>query len=405
MIKIEEALKIILNHIKEGPEAVVGIEEAFGLVLADDVLSRNNVPPFNNSAMDGYAVKHSDTIGSSAKKAVKLKILEDVPAGHIPTETVREGYATKIMTGAPIPTGADAVIIVEETEEKDGFVYCYAEVGQGENIRRAGEDVKEGEMVLPRSTVIRPQEMGMLAAIGMTEVSVIKRPSVAILATGSELVEANRSPGPGQVRNCNNSSLIGLVKKYGGIPANLGLARDDAEELRKKLVAASEHDIVITSGGVSVGEHDLVKKILAELGAEMKFWKVCMKPGKPLAFGIINSKPVFGLPGNPVSVIVSFEQFVRPAILKMMGRKKIRKPTITAILEDGIEKSADRVHLIRAKINKRDGKYYVSQTGPQGSGILRSLVLADGLIILPKETTHVKAGEEVSVMMLDWREE
>ncbi len=405
MIKIEEALKIILNHIKEGPEAVVGIEEAFGLVLADDVLSRNNVPPFNNSAMDGYAVKHSDTIGSSAKKPVKLKILEDVPAGHIPTETVREGYATKIMTGAPIPTGADAVIIVEETEEKDGFVYCYAEVGQGENIRRAGEDVKEGEMVLPRSTVIRPQEMGMLAAIGMTEVSVIKRPSVAILATGSELVEANRSPGPGQVRNCNNSSLIGLVKKYGGIPANLGLARDDAEELRKKLVAASEHDIVITSGGVSVGEHDLVKKILAELGAEMKFWKVCMKPGKPLAFGIINSKPVFGLPGNPVSVIVSFEQFVRPAILKMMGRKKIRKPTITAILEDGIEKSADRVHLIRAKINKRDGKYYVSQTGPQGSGILRSLVLADGLIILSKETTHVKAGEEVSVMMLDWREE
>jgi molybdopterin molybdotransferase len=404
MIKIEEALQIILNHIKEGTKAVVKIEDTFGLVLAEEVRAQSDIPPFDNSAMDGYAVISSDIRNASRERPVMLRLLEDVPAGSIPSRELVKGYATKIMTGAPVPGGADAVIIVEETEERDGTVQCFAGVHPGENVRRSGEDVKKGELVLPGGSHIRPQEMGMLAALGKRKARVIRRPRVAILATGSELVGIDQTPGPGQIRNCNNYSLIGLVKKYGGQPVDCGLARDDARVLRKKLLEASGCDMVITSGGVSVGEHDLVKGVLAELGAEMKFWKVCMKPGKPLAFGIINDKPVFGLPGNPVSVVISFEQFVRPALLKMMGRKNLEKPTITAVLEEAVEKPSDRVHLVRATVIRRNGQYHASPTGPQGSGILKSLVMADGLIVLPKETTRVAAGDRVKVIMLDWNE-
>lgn len=404
MIAIEEALQIILNHIKEGPETVVDIEKALGLVLAGDVRAAGDIPPFTNSAMDGYAVRSSDTRGASRDNPVKLALLEDIPAGRVPSKEVNSGRATKVMTGAPLPAGADSVIVVEETKERDGSVLCFSAVKAGENIRRAGEDVRDNEPVLPRGTVIRPQEMGMLAATGTTRVRVFKRPRVAILATGSELVEAGNTPGPGQIRNCNNYSLIGLVKKYGAEPEDLGIVSDDENALRERLLAAASRDIIVTSGGISVGEHDLVKKVLAALGAEMKFWKVCMKPGKPLAFGLIKGKPIFGLPGNPVSVIVSFEQFVRPAILKMIGRKKLVKPIITAICERRIEKPTDRVHLVRAGVTRRGDSYYASPTGAQGSGILTSLVRANGLIVLPKETSVVEAGDSVKVMMLDWKE-
>ncbi|MCX6355069.1 MAG: molybdopterin molybdotransferase MoeA [Candidatus Aureabacteria bacterium] len=405
MITIEHALTLILNNIKVGPSTVVDACDALGLVFAEDARARNNIPPFDNSAMDGYAVRSADTRGASPRSPVILQLLEDVPAGHLPKKTLGLGWATKIMTGAPVPRGADAIIIVEDTEEKDGVVRCCAEVKRGENIRRSGEDVRKGEAVLRKGNSIRPQEMGMLAAMGRTRVRVIRRPRVAILATGDELIPPDRIPGPGQVRNCNNHSLVGLVKKCNAEPVDLGIAPDDSAKLHAQLREAAACDMIITSGGVSVGEHDLVKKVLAEMGAKMKFWQVCMKPGKPLAFGLIRGKPVFGLPGNPVSVIVSFEIFVRPAILRMMGKKRLDRPLITAILEKRIEKPADRVHFIRAKVCLKGTRYHASPTGPQGSGILKSLVMGGGLIVLPKAKTVAKAGEKVAVMMLDPAEE
>ena len=405
MTSVHEALAFILNHTTEGPGTVVPTEEALGLVLAEDVRALNDIPPFTNSAMDGYAVRSADTRGASKKRPITLTLLETVPAGRVPKKCIRTGRATKIMTGAPMPRGADAVLIAEDSDEKNGSILCFAEVRRGENVRRAGEDVRRGDRVLPKGTLIRPQEMGMLGAAGRTRVRVIRRPRVAILATGSELVEADRTPGPGQIRNCNNFSLRGLVKKYGAEPVNLGIVRDDVGALRARIIAATSCDLVVTSGGVSVGEHDLVKTILARLGTGVKFWQVRVKPGKPLAFGLVRGTPVFGLPGNPVSVIVSFEQFVRPALLKMMGRTKLAKPVIAATCERRIEKPTDRVHLIRARIRRRGGRYYASPVGPQGSGILTSMVMADGLIIVPAKKTVVRAGEMVRVMMLDWSEE
>lgn len=404
MITIERALGLILNNIKEGPAAVADACDAFNLVLGEDVRAKNDIPPFDNSAMDGYAVRSIDTRGASRRHPVKLRLLEDVPAGRVPVRIVTRGLATKIMTGAPIPRGADAIVVVEETREEAGVVCCRAEVAPGDNIRRAGEDVRKGSRVLARGKVIRPQEMGMLAAVGHTRVRVIRRPRVAILATGDELTDPERAPapGPGQVRNCNNLSLIGLVKKYNAEPVDLGIAPDDPIMLHARLEEAAACDMIVTSGGVSVGEHDLVKQVLAEMGADMKFWQVCMKPGKPLAFGLIRGRPVFGLPGNPVSVIVSFEMFVRPAILTMMGKKDLEIPAITAILKERVEKPSDRVHLIRAMVTQKGERYYVSPTGPQGSGILSSLVMGDGLIVLPKMKTVAKAGERVKVVMLDW---
>jgi molybdopterin molybdotransferase len=405
MIPIDEALDYILNHITRGPEALVRVRDALGLVLARDVRATSAIPPFTNSAMDGYAVRSADTRGAASHRPVTLGITEVVPAGTWPSKTVRAGTAAKIMTGAAMPRGADAVLIVEHAEERGNNVICRGAVAPGENVRRAGEDVRQGERILVRGKVIRPQEMGMLAAAGMTRVRVYARPRVAVLATGSELVAPHRIPGPGQVRNCNNLSLAGLLRKYGAAPVDLGIVRDEPRALQRKMLAASRYDMIIASGGVSVGEYDLARRVLARIGAAVKVWQVRVKPGKPLAFGLIRGKPFFGLPGNPVSVMVSFEYFVRPAILTMMGRVRLGKPHITAELEREITTSGDRVNLVRARVRRRAGRYYARATGPQGSGILASMVAADGLIVIPAGRTSVRAGEKVSVMMLDWSEE
>jgi len=320
-------------------------------------------------------------------------------------QRVRRGEAAKIMTGAPMPRGADAVLMVENAKERDGFVLCRAAVARGENVRRAGEDVRKGKRILARGRSIRPQEMGMLAAVGRSRVRVYARPRVAILATGSELVAPDRAPGPGQVRDCNSFTLAGLISKYGAEPVDFGIVPDDPRALRRTMLAASRCDMIVSSGGVSVGEYDVPKRVLAEVGTRVKVWQVRMKPGKPLAFGLVRGKPFFGLPGNPVSVMVSFEQFVRPAILAMMGRRRLRKPVIRAVLEEGTAASGDRVNLIRVRVRKRGGAYRARPTGPQGSGILASMVAADGLAVVPVGRRRVRAGEQVRVMMLDWNEE
>jgi molybdopterin molybdotransferase len=307
------------------------------------------------------------------------------------------------MTGAPLPQGADAVIMVEDTSADDTVINCFKAVSAGENVRTQGEDVENKELVLAKHTVLRPQEIGMLAAIGKNKVTVFAPPRVAILATGNELVDASSSPGPAEIRNCNSYSLISLVRKYHAVPIDFGIIRDDKTLLRKALVKAAIYEMIITSGSVSVGMYDLVKETLDELGADMKFWRVRMKPGKPLAFGLIKDTPVFGLPGNPVSIIVSFEQFVRPALLKTMGHKKLSKPVITAIAAKNINEASDRVHLVRGFVTPTGNAFSVTTTGPQGSGILKSFIHANGLIIIPSGKT-IKAGEPVQVMMFDWPE-
>ncbi|MCX6356666.1 MAG: molybdopterin molybdotransferase MoeA, partial [Candidatus Aureabacteria bacterium] len=363
MITIARATRAILNSIKAPTSAVVPLEDALGLVLSKSVSAPNDIPPFTNSAMDGYAVRAADTRAASPRTPVALRVIEDVPAGRVPRRAVMRGNAARIMTGAPLPKGADAVLQVEYAEERRGTVLCRLPVRRGANVRRAGEDIRKGQRALARGAILRPQELGMLAAVGVPHVPVFSRPRVAILATGSELIHPSRTPGPGQIRNCNSYSLIGLVRKYGAVPVDLGIVPDIPSLLRRKLREAAGCDIIITSGGVSVGTHDLVKRILIEVGGKMKFWQVCMKPGKPLAFGLIRGKPVFGLPGNPVSVIVSFEMFVRPAILSMMGMPAGPLPSLTALLGRRIVKPADRVHLIRAKLTRRGGRLYASPTG------------------------------------------
>jgi molybdopterin molybdotransferase len=274
----------------------------------------------------------------------------------------------------------------------------------GWNIRRAGESVTKGALVLSKGTVMRPSEIGVLASLGRTRVRVIRRPVIAILATGDELVDIGQPLPPSKIYDSNTYSVAALVQRYGGVPKILGIALDTEDSMAAKLQEGLEADMLITSGGVSVGDYDVVKDVLTKHG-KITFWTVRMKPGKPLAFGTIKGKPHLGLPGNPVSAMITFELFVRPAIFKMMGRKNWAKPTIEAVIGESIENKDNRRIFARAIVEKRDGQYLARLTGPQGSGILTSMTVANGLVIVPEDKKEVKAGEKVRVMMLDWSEE
>jgi molybdopterin molybdotransferase len=405
LIDLEEARKIILDSIKPLEVITVPLEDSLGLVLAEDIYSDIDIPPFTNSAMDGFAVRASDTRGASKDKPVSLEVKEDLPAGYVASAKVTPGSAIKIMTGAPLPLGADAVIRVEDTSSEQGRVLVFREVREGANVREAGEDVKKGELVIGAGSRIGTAEFGMLASLGRSKVIVRRQPRVGIIATGDELIGLDEEIRPGKIRDSNSFSLIALVQECKGIPVPLGIVRDERERLIEVIRGnLSKVDLFITSGGVSVGDYDIVKDVLVELG-EMSFWKVAMKPGKPLAFGFIKDKPLFGLPGNPVAVMVSFEQFVRPSILKMMGKSQLFRPEIEATLVEDIKKKPGRLHLVRVHVFQKNGSFYVKSTGPQGSGILKSMVLANGLALIPRETTVVKAGEKVRVQMLKMEED
>ena len=411
MISVDEALEYVLKHFEPLEPEEVEILDALDRVLAEDVYSDVEIPPFDNSAMDGYAVRAADTVGASSEAPTTLRVIGDLAAGYTTELVVESGTAIRIMTGAPLPAGVDAVVRFEETSEglsvgerAGNWIGIFSQVAVGENVRSAGEDIREGELVLAEGTILRAQEIGVLASLGRARVRVIRRPRVAILATGDELITIDEPLAPGKIRNSNEYSNAALVRRYGGIPVRLGIARDDVEELPAKIREglAQGVDLFLTSAGVSVGDYDVVKDVLNTEG-EMHFWQVCMKPGKPLAFGEIQGVPLLGLPGNPVSAMVSFEQFARPAILKMLGKTRLRKPTVEAILEEDV-KSSGRRGFKRAVITKRDGEYYASVTGPQGSGVLTSMVKANGLAIIPEGVRRMKAGERVAVQMLDWPE-
>lgn len=410
MLSVEEAQAQVLSYFHGLEPERIPILDALGRVLTEDVYAEGDIPPHANTAMDGYAVIAADTAGASPDSPKHLRVIENLAAGYVADQEVQPGTAIRIMTGAPMPQGADAVIPFEETEQHGDEVTLYAEVGVHKNVRMAGEDVQAGDLILTKGTRIRPQEIGMLAALGHPTVSVHRRPRVAILATGDELVEIEAELTPGKIRNANSYSNAAQVLKYGGEPMLLGIAGDDIDELTSKIREGLEKgaDLLLTSGGVSVGDFDVVKKVLTAEG-EITFWRVRMKPGKPLAFGHIAAEvegqlrtvPVLGMPGNPVSAMVSFELFARPAILTMLGRGDLEKPTVEAVLDNAVKSKDDRRHYVRVQVARQNGEYHASLTGDQGSGILNSMVIANGLAIIPEDWTEAPVGSRVRVILLD----
>ena len=376
-------------------------------MLDENIIARENIPPFPNSAMDGYAVRTGDTAGAGRKTPVLLTVIDDLPAGKVTNRRLGEKEAIRIMTGAPLPWGADAVVKVEDASEPRmakraaQTVKIFNKVRKGENVRWAGESVKRGEKVLKKGAVLRPQEIGMLAALGFSTAKVIPAPRVAIISTGDELQEIGGKLAPGKIRDCNRYSLASLVAEYGGIPIPLGITRDRKPELRARLRKALSCDLVLTSGGISVGKYDLVRKVMHEMSGRINVWQVAMKPGKPLSFGTIHGTPVFGLPGNPVSVIVSFWQFVRPALLKIQGKKKLKKPFVEAVLTEDCDEVSERTHLVRAVVTRAGEKYFARPAGDQGSGILRSLVMSNALLLIPPGRGPLKKGERIRVMLVE----
>ena len=400
MIPVKEALYRILEQIPRLGKERVGILEAQGRVLAEDIFSSQNIPPWDNSAMDGYAVRYFDIQEASPKKPVFLKVLSDLPAGRVFKGRIGPGEAVRIMTGAPLPEGADTVVPVEETAKADGNVKILAAIPAGGNIRRAGEDVGAGDKVLEEGIVLRAPHAGMLASLRRSAIYVYQRPRVAVLSTGDELLEIDEPWQDGKIINSNSYSIAGQVLECGGQPLQLGIARDRREELAAKMKEGLVADILITTGGVSVGDYDLVKGLLMEMG-QMNFWKVAMRPGQPLAFGRLSGKPLFGLPGNPVSCMISFEQFVRPSLLKMAGFSRIFRPTLRAVLKEDLSKKTGLAYFVRCRLIEEGGRLFATTTGGQGSGILSSMVRAQGLVVLPAGKSTAQKGEVVSVIPLD----
>ena len=416
MISVEEALEKILGYVRVLEPEEKPILSCLGQVLAEDVYSTIDIPPLDNSAMDGFAVRAEDTYGVSKSSPKVFPVIGEVAAGAMPHKELEPGTAIRIMTGAPLPKGADAVVQFEDTDEgtrklphgNSAQIGILRQVQKGLNVRLRGEDIAKGAIILEKGIILRPSEIGVLASVGHSTALVIRRPIVSVLATGDELVDVAQPLSPGKIHNSNTYTIAAQVLRYGGIPKILGIGRDSVESLNEKIGEGLDSDMLITSGGVSLGDYDIVKDVLAKRG-EIAFWTVCMKPGKPLAFGIIGGGekkvPHLGLPGYPVSSMVTFEQFARPVILKMMGKKNFTKPSIQAVIEDDVINTDGRRIFARAIVTKQGGQYHASLIRPQGSGILTSMAKANGLAIIPENTKGVKAGDIIQVQMLGWSED
>ncbi len=418
LLAVEDAFARIMACFSPlGPETKP-LSACLGQVLAEDVHSPLDLPPLPNSGMDGYAVREADIRGATAERPRALKVIGVVAAGYVSSQTVTPGAAIRIMTGAPIPAGADTVVPFEETDEvqrrAQGLpldrIGIQAGLPLGSNLRPAGEDVRRGQLVLEAGVVIRPAEVGVLASLGLSAVRVIRRPVVSILSTGDELAPVGDQLKPGKIYDANSSSVAAAVAAAGGQPRLLGIAQDNLEDLNRRLDRSAGSDLIITSAGVSKGDYDIVKEVLSQRG-DVNFWSVRMRPAKPLAFGVLRGPdggpgtPLLGLPGNPVSALVAFEMFARPAILTMLGRRRLARPTVQGVLAGPIHNADGRRVYARVVVDRRDGAYFATPTGPQGSNILTSMSLANGLAICPAEVPAMKAGEPVQIVMLDWNEE
>lgn len=400
MLSLEEALTKITASVPKLESEVVPLSDALGRTLAEEVQAAEDLPPFRRSAMDGYAVRASDVKAASKSAPVKLKLGGTVPAGSISALRLDGGQAIRIFTGAMVPEGADAVVPQEEAEESGGAVAIQSAAAANSHVDPVGQDVKEGEVVLRPGELLHARRIAMLAALGYAEVRVAKRPQVGILATGSELVEVDEALAEGKVRNANSYSLSGQVSEAGAEPHLLGIADDTKDDLTDKIDLARDFDALLISAGVSVGEHDLVKDVLKEMGFEVGFWQVAVKPGRPLLFGKLKNLVVFGLPGNPVSAMVTFELFVRPALALMQGRAEGKLPEIWAETTEAIHQQPGRRNFIRGIMSASNGKNAVRLAGAQGSAILKSMAAANCLVVVPEDATDIPAGSKVRVVLL-----
>jgi molybdopterin molybdotransferase len=401
MISVRAGLEIVVREPPLLGSEYVALPQALGRILSDPVAAGRDVPPFRNAAMDGYAVRASDVATASPDTPARLRILEVVGAGSVPRQTVTGGYATKIMTGSPMPDGADAVVRVEDTEEQDGHVRLLASVAPGTSVRHPGEDMRAGETVLLPGHTLRPADLGLLASLGVAVLRVRRRPQVAILATGDELVDLGQPLGPGQIVNSNAYTLAAAVEEAGGVPCMLGIVRDTPEATRSAFADALASDMVLSTGGVSMGTFDLVRQTLADLGVTEHFWKIAQKPGKPLTFGTRGRVPIFGLPGNPVSSLVCFYVYVRPALRAMSGLTRLHLPTVPATAGERIPTARGLTEFVRCTLEGEPGTYRTRATGSQSSGVLRSLSLGQGLIVAPPEVTTIEPGSLVRVILLN----
>ncbi|MFZ2300835.1 MAG: gephyrin-like molybdotransferase Glp [Gallionella sp.] len=395
---VSAAQRLILESVVVFDAEQVKLEQSLGRVLAKEVRANRDQPPYDISAMDGYALRSADL----ANVPATLEIIEDIKAGDMPTKTLASGQCARIMTGAPMPQGADAVIRVEDTEAlADNKVQINQTVKPGNDIRRLGENMRNGEMVLAPGTAITPGVIGVLATVKRAQVQVYRRPRVAILSTGNELEGLDEPVDPNKIPNSNSYALMGQVQALGIEPVLLGIARDDPVELEQYLRRGLEYDVLLVSGGTSVGVHDYVRPTIEALGAQMLFWRVAMKPGHPVAFGKIGEKIIFGLPGNPVSSMVCFEEFVVPALRRMMGHARTHRRTIAARMTHNVKHQPGRTEFIRVMLAKEEGGYAATSTGAQGSGMLLSMARADGLAVVPGDSAGLTAGSPVTVQLLD----
>jgi molybdopterin molybdotransferase len=404
VLTVAEAVARILADIARGPVERVAVRQSLGRVLASPATSPITIPAWDNSAMDGYAVRAADVESASAEAPVTLPVLETIAAGGFATRPLPERASMRIMTGAPLPTGADTVVRVEDTDGGTSVVVIRNARDARKNIRYRGEDIHEGSLVLEAGTPIHAAQLGVLASIGAAEVDVYRQPRVAIMTSGDELVDLDRFD---EVRrgekivSSNSYTLEALVRSAGGIPVAVGTARDDPADIRERLERAAACDLIVTSAGISVGEFDHLRRVLDEMGVELRFWRVRMRPGAPLGFGVLRGVPWIGLPGNPVSTMVTFDLFVRPAIRKMLGHERLFRRPVPVMMEEPVSIGARLTHFLRATVRPgADGELVARLTGAQGSGILTSMARADALLIVPEERARVEVGERLHAFLL-----
>lgn len=400
MITADEALRLVLENVAPlGVERIL-ILNALGRVLAEDIRASRDIPGFDNSAMDGYAVRAADVASALESAPVRLRVLETVGAGTMPTRTLSPGTSVRTMTGAPIASGADAIVQVERTRAAGDTVEVLAPVAAGTSIRPRGEDVRKGDLVIAAGTELSAADLGMLASINRSVVDVWRRPRAAIVCTGDELVDIDQVPAGAQIVNSSAYALAGAIMEAGGEPTILKVARDSEAEIRERLSEALRFDVVFSTGGVSVGQFDHVKGVLDDLGMRTVFHGVAQKPGRPLKFGVAGGRPVFGLPGNPVSTLVCFYLYAWPALATMGGRSRIGLPRVSVICAEDIKAAKNLTEFIRVRLEQRDGRVYAVTTGSQGSGILSSVSRADALLIAPASETMLKAGSSADALLL-----
>jgi molybdopterin molybdotransferase len=399
-----EAARRILAETRRQPALRIPLDDALDSILAEDVVSPLDIPAWTNSAMDGYAARGEDVRGASEERPVRLRVVEQIAAGAFPARVLGPGETARIFTGAPLPEGADTVIRQEDTDYGADTVAIVRDRDVGVNFRRAGEDIRRGATVLTAGTELGPAPLGVLASLAVSHPLVYRRPRVAILGSGDEIVDVDQPEeilSGRKTASSNTHTLTALVRRAGGEPVNLGIARDTPASLRQHLTRALDCDLLVTTAGISVGEHDYLRPVLEELGAEQRFWKLRMRPGAPVGFGLLESIPWIGLPGNPVSTMVTFELFVRPAIRKMCGHPLPFRRSVPVRMAEPVSLRPKLQHFLRAVVRETPEGPEARLTGPQGSGILTSMVLANALLMVPEGQFETAAGETVRAILLD----